>query len=303
MARFYCNWEIHLDGAGALLGTIDSIVGTTGQSIHSSLLGGSKPYPSASVEEYPIQEMIGLKFLTTIYIWADIARCASVDWHYPTAHLFQYKIHLEKNLVDLGSLMGCSNWAMIIIMETARLEEDWKRARQPTPDYTTLELNQRAATLKTKLDDGLAIIRKKLLPISPLERDRNRVTEIFGISALIYLEIITAGVTEPDLCKMEKYVKRSIAALEALSPHRLRSVPWPFCVAGCMATTQEEKNSFRRILKSTIEANISLGITLNGLEIMEQWWTMRRGKDEWQLGGVVCWRAAMDSLNLRILLV
>ena len=296
------NWEVHLDGAGTLLGMIDTVVGMMSHSNQLFHSEDSQLHPSATVEAYAVPEMVGLKFLTTIYVWADIARCASLGWHYPTTLAFPHKRHLDESLIDLSSLTGCSNWVMIDIMEITRLEEDWRRARESAHSQTIVELDQRARALETQLEVGLANIWKKGVSVTPDERDRNDVTEIFGIAALIYLCIINGDSTKSKF-KMTGYFKRSISALNSLSPGRLRSVPWPFCVAGCLATTENQKNSFRRILKSAIKARIPLGVALNSLEIMERWWEMRQGENDSHGRGLVCWRAAMDSLNSRILLI
>ena len=91
----------------------------------------------------------------------------------------------------------------------------------------------------------------------------------------------------------------SMAALGELTNKDLvRNLLWPVCIAGCMATGEHEP-CWRDLLSNVSRDRWSFSYPSKVLTIMEECWRLRKCKPETG----VDWRTAMESLNIRVLLV
>ena len=245
-------------------------------------------------------EIIGFNFLTALYMWADICRCASMGWHYRIDQVYPYKQYIDEDRVHLSSVMGCSNWAMGCIMDISQLEA-WRNEGIFNGSYEVVEGYHRGAILQKRLIEALKQQWPILSSVTLEERDKILITCAYGICALIYLHIVILD-AGPGNHMIQDYVERAITMMKAISPHRLRCVSWPFCVAGCMAT-RKKRNAFRQIFKLACDTTTSSGTIWSGFAVVEECWKQRSISKDWCKKGAICWRQAMDSLGVRILLI
>jgi Fungal specific transcription factor domain len=117
------------------------------------------------------------------------------------------------------------------------------------------ELAQHAVSIGQRLQDGLAA-RLKAPPLPPQadpygshSLESRGVTKVFACAALTYLHVVLLG-AYPELPEIRESVLRTIEAFRELSDARkVSNLVWPFCIAGCMALTQNE-DDFRDIASS-----------------------------------------------------
>ena len=242
-------------------------------------------------------QVIGLKFLTGIYIWADVLRCASIGWHYPLGLSCPYRKLLEEGKVDLSVVMGCSNWVMISILDIAHLEAE-KASTQASNFHDADEYRRVGGILEKKLLSGLVQTWPRGKQLTLEEREKNVMNRAHGVCALIYLHIVVLGITP----KIQDYVRCLLLTLESIPPCRLRGVSWPFCVAGCFATGKD-RDRFRRVAHAASQAKYYIGTIWSSIAIMEEWWKLCHTPEDLGLKNVVAWRVAMHSLGIKSLLI
>lgn len=300
------DWEIHLNAAGSLLSIIGSELSKFSESSTAPVTVDGKTPPEsadgppsnlASLDDYA-----GLDFFTTTYVWADIIRCASVGAGASGQGPFPYLAYLEENRIRLDRQMGAKNWAMMAIRQTSDLEA-WKTELRNSLDVPML--TRRAWDIENHLDRGLQTIPKDLARLnSTWDRESLLVTEIYALSALIYLSIVVSGNSHLTP-KIRLGVTKVLGCIKQLPFHLIMRVSWPYCVAGCMGI-ESEKDDFRHIVTDAAEKRYNPGTLSNGLELMEEYWAMRESSDkiiQSKSQSNCPWSIAMERLETRFLLV
>lgn len=300
-------WQTHLQGARALIQNIQSCFAVPTSSFKRGR-PASVPVPFSRDEFiHPIylapSAITALDFFTTAFVWFDTLSCVTTglkpscpDWLLPV-------LHNEDGRIQLCKLMGCKNWVMVDIMEIAALDE-WKGNCIYNGVLCMRELTRRAARIEERLKNGLATNKTALLsfeadPYGEMNLEVGVVTNIFGCSALTYLHVVLSG-AHPELPEIRESVLGTIEAFHALPEAQwVRNLAWPFCVAGCMAMTQDEGDVM----------NIACGANLHGqgfrifeaaAAIVEECWAARRRSE----GSSACdWKTAMKTLGVNVLLV
>jgi len=123
------------------------------------------------------------------------------------------------------------------------------------------------------------------------------ITNIFALSARIYLHVVLSG-AYPELPEIAESVSKIITAFKNLADPRLvQKLVWPFCIAGCLAL-DEQQSFFRNLITNAGIAPSSSGTCLQAFRIIEECWEMRR----------VCsfncdWVCVMNKLGRNILLL
>ena len=296
------DWEVHLQAAGTLL----SVVGTDLPSNSPGLsFSGKEEREDQAVSSrtnslLPLNEIAGLDFFLTAYMWGDICRCASIGPNSASKGPFHYLIYLEEDRVKLDSIMGCRNWAMIAIKKISNLE-NWKHEKQQSQSLSIPALSRQGAQIEEHLQSGLKTLCKDKTTLSIHEQECNLVTELYALSALTYLAVAISG-NSFLLPEVRSSVPSTLRALKALPQHLLIRVSLPFCVAGCMAD-DPQKEDFRRILLDAHAAGHLLGTLWNGLDIMEEFWRLREDIESMRNATKCAWTLAMDSLGTKILLI
>ncbi|OBT77635.1 hypothetical protein VF21_03718 [Pseudogymnoascus sp. 05NY08] len=213
--------------------------------------------------------------------------------------------------IFLDKIMGCENWAMLLIMDIAFLD-DWKRNLQISAQLSMRELVTRATHIERRLEDGIRDNSSRLSQLTNhsipsilgtrVHEPTHLVlliTRIFACSALVYLDVVVSG-AYPDMPEIRENVSRTIEAFRAMPEIAMtNSLTWPYCIAGCMAI-EEEQMFFRGLAVSSDGDAPTFGNFSKALPIIEECWRLRR-EEKWHQP--VDWRTAMNSLGTSVLLV
>lgn len=294
------DWEFHLEAAGTLL----SVIGT-GLALSSSSTNSPVVYERdlSQFSTESLSDIAALDFYMTVYVWCDILRCACKGVPPSAGSSFGYMAYLEEGRIRLDHVMGCRNWALISVRETSDLEA----RKLDMLESGTLEvqmLYRKAAAIENRLTSGLRTLPKRNDEPATLETDSNLVTEIFALSALVYLALVVSG-NSHRTPTVRIGVAKCLAALKALPGHLLLRVAFPFVVAGCMADG-EEKSEFRDVLLTAEVAGYPLGTLWNAMEVMEAFWFIRATTpDQSRVNGNtrVPWAIAMEHLEVKTLII
>ncbi|KAI8715157.1 Zn(2)-C6 fungal-type domain-containing protein [Fusarium sp. LHS14.1] len=100
---------------------------------------------------------------------------------------------------------------------------------------------------------------------------------------MIYLTIVVEG-CDPSHPKVLHGVQRILEIINTIPWQvSLRSIMWPFCVAGCLAAPEQE-DMFRSVV-SAMGPFQAFGTAKEALGLMERVWGLRNqlDKDSWSL--------------------
>ncbi|EHK96046.1 putative Uncharacterized transcriptional regulatory protein [Glarea lozoyensis 74030] len=104
----------------------------------------------------------------------------------------------------------------------------------------------------------------------------------------------------PDVPEIHDNVSKTIDAFKALpQPELIRSLSWPLCIAGSMAT-EDQQAAFLEITTKAKIHRYPFGSSNHALAIIQECWRMR--DDENLADGNVDWMVAMRNLGLNVLL-
>lgn len=246
-------------------------------------------------------EDAALPFLVAVVIWFDLVSCASTG----AAPRLPYAALMLDRKINLGKVMGCANWAMIVIGDLAALNA-WKHHARQTRTLNVRELVSRGQAIETRLEEGLAMLESQGtaaqsgVPAYQAEPPVNRiVSRIFASAARVQLHTILSGAF-PHLPEVLAAVERTISALEMVQDFQdMRGLIWPLCITGCMADSSQQP-FFERLIKNVLgDSPQDFGNSTAVLEIMRKCWHGREVDDsqEWD------WERAMTEMNICALLV
>ena len=279
------SWQVHLRAAS-------SILPNAHRAFRSDQASGlSSTYKDA------------FRFFSAALTWYSLQAC--VTWGTLTPGDSEH-VELTSMYMPISDFAGCATWViqkLVDIMELAR----WKDTMKSKKQLSMRELTSRALQIETSLKSELSMVSKKIEQSSLVDYFHNPsdyiqllVTRIFGYSTLIYLYMIESGPC-PDVPEIHANVSNTIEAFKSLPQAELvRSLSWPFCIAGSVATGDQEL----AFLEIATRAKINLchfGSSRHALRIIQECWRMR--KSEEAEDGNVDWRIAMRNLGLNILLV
>ncbi len=164
-------------------------------------------------------------------------------------------------------------------------------------------LYRKGAAVETRLTGGLATVQEEMIKLIGLERECNLVTEIYALSALVYLAIIVSG-NSLGVPAVRVGVARCLSAMKALSPHLLIRIAFPYCIVGCMAV-EGEQDDFRILLNDADASGHPLGTLWNCLDIMEEVWSMRNVPEKSQqvVKDGSPWTIVMEQQGAKTLLI
>lgn len=162
--------------------------------------------------------------------------------------------------LGLSHVVGCQNWVLRAIGETAALDE-WKKTQREAGTFARAEMVGRAAEIYQLLSEGFARLEeedkctgstvdplRQCLLASPRPQQRVSPTRVWAHAARIYLSLAANGWTPSDP-EVRRDVARALELLGAAdSLAELRALAWPLCVAGCLAEAGEAREAFEGIL-------------------------------------------------------
>ncbi|QYT00283.1 Zn(2)-C6 fungal-type domain-containing protein [Trichoderma simmonsii] len=210
-------------------------------------------------------------------------------------------------LLDLEDSVGCQSWILLLIADIASLVEGKKQGRVSRDDL--LVGGNRIAE---KLQNGIASLKdnpgKPATSIGSFQAysnpedlsqtiDTTTYSLIWAHATVLYLFVTTSGWQEQHEIIQEN-VSSAIKILDKISsPAILRSVAWPFCVVGCLASTEQEETF--RIIASRMGNLSAFGTLLEALRIMEQVWSTRGERDMENWDFTYCFRI-LNSIPLLV---
>lgn len=134
----------------------------------------------------------------------------------------------------------------------------------------------------------------------PPESLVREITRVLAGGALVYLQVTISG-PYPDLPEIRQGVSITMAALDALTDKELvRNLPWPVCIAGCMAT-EDHESYWRDLISNVSKDRWSFGYPSKVLKIIEECWRLRKCQPG--TAQAVDWMTAMNNLDMKVLLV
>lgn len=273
--------------------------------------------PGQSIQ-VPSAEQAAFRFSSALLVLDDII-ASTVLQQQPT--LYRYHCSLLGNLsgteppINLEAVIGCQNWVLHQISEIAAIDA-WKQQCKVAGSLDIMELVNRATSIKVVLESHLttpqaspaSIIssgREDLLNVFASSSDRHAtsqtclVTRIWAHAALIYLSVVVSG-WQPASPDVRYNVGQVIELLSnQLLPHPLlRTMVWPFCVAGCLAEPCQQPR-FQN-LGVGLQPPTVFGTVHKALEIMENVWHDRKVGDVSNRDLAACFRSQGDDLVLLV---
>lgn len=309
------HWQMHLRAANAF---IPALVQAQITPIEEGIQY-TQDHPDTVTSNSMIRLATG--FLLGFLVYIDIISCASTRSS-PILSL-DHELILTRGKIDLHTLIGCDNWAMVFIFEISRLDK-WQEEENKARKLSLLELTNRGreieGRLKRRLADGDNILScsgmrgdvddsyvsrastttprtttssPTALPDHTCRPGRRSTTWILALSAMTYLHVVISG-AYPEIPEIKDSVSKTIDALQNLpDPKLLRYVTWSFCVSGCLAVDGQQH--IIRELASSPHIGQS---GLEAFEIVKECWHLRK------TGRFDCdWARVMRQMGEHILFV
>jgi hypothetical protein len=317
------NCQPHLNAALALFrqlidsaGAIKSGLVRPNSSFNAlmSLLGPRAWILPAQSVQVPSAEQAAFRFSSTLLIFDDIISSTMLQ---EPPQLYEYHRSLLGHIdgteppIDLEAAVGCQNWALLQIGEIAVLDA-WKQRCKRAGNLDVMELVRRAAAIKDALEIHLK--RLETEPAVIPERGNNLldvltaddcqqsqtptlVTRIWAHAALIYLFVVVSG-WQPASVDLHYHVGRIIELLtrQISPPALIRTMVWPFCVAGCLAEPAQEAQL--RGMMEALQPPSVFGTVHKAFEIMEEVWRNREAGDVASRDLAMCFRSQGDLVLL-----
>ena len=275
-----CQAVAHLSDSKARFNKVMSKLGPSLR-IHPS---GSCPICSA--------EQSAFTFSTALLLIDDII-ASTVLQEQP--RLLEYHSSLltsadsEACCIDLEAVVGCQNWVFVLIGQIATLDAG-KQVCKQAGDLDVMELVQRATVIKKTLTHCLANVENAppkpkaegsiLLDVLTPEycqsvrahaNQKSMVTCVWAHAALCYLFVVVSG-WQPGSAEVRYHVERIIELIshEMSPPTLLRTMAWPFCIAGCLADRTQEGRL--RVMLEKLQPKEVFGTVQKAFKIMENVW-------------------------------
>ncbi|KAI0192574.1 fungal-specific transcription factor domain-containing protein [Xylaria flabelliformis] len=265
----------------------------------------------------PSAEQAAFLFSSTLLVFDDIVASTVLP---ERPRLYDYHKGLLGNTngaeprIDLETILGCQNWVLLQIGEISALDA-WKQQCKRDGSLDVMELVHQATVIKRSLESQLTHIEaqqitsageyKSVLDI--LTADENSrpgatknqtylVTQVWGHAALLYLFVVVSG-WQPANSEVRHHVSRIIELLSShiSQPSLLRTMTWPFSVAGCLAEPMQEAH-FRAMTEKLKPPSV-FGTVYKAFEMMEKVWRRRDTGDAATRDLATCFRTQCHSSN------
>jgi hypothetical protein len=294
------DWRIHLHPVATLVPILVRVLPITPESSDSS--SSEDEHGGQDMRSLSTEDNAAIKFLLGAFIWLDILSCVSTGSK-PFLSL-EHGFVLESGGIRLEELVGCENWAAILVFDISVLD-NWKRELERSHKLSIAELAKRGALIEERLKEKLAETSiQEPIPMGDFSRKAMRflrssttdITKIFALSALTYLHVVISG-SHPELPEIAESVSNTIAAFRALTdPKLLRNLVWPFCITGCLASEGQQSIFHDLVLAAEVDEQ-TVGTCLEAMKIVEECWRIRK------TGSRNCdWVFVMNSLGHHVLL-
>ncbi|KIM98595.1 hypothetical protein OIDMADRAFT_147066 [Oidiodendron maius Zn] len=313
------NCQAHLNAALALFRQLLDSPGAAGSADACSRfnavishLGPSSWILPARCVQVPSAEQVAFRFSSALLILDDIIASTVLQ---ERPRLYEYHHSLLSSIdgtdppIDLETIVGCQNWVLLQIGEIAVLDA-WKQQCKRAGNLDVMELVRRATAIKASLEAHLRSLEtdpvivpnegSSLLDVlttdywqqskipasqSPL------VTRVWAHAALVYLFVVVSG-WQPASVDVRYHIGHIVELLtsQISPPELLRTMVWPFCVAGCLTELPQEADHLRGIVKALQPPSV-FGTVHKALEIMENVWHNRIVGDVASCDLATCFRS------------
>ncbi|EEU41690.1 uncharacterized protein NECHADRAFT_87651 [Fusarium vanettenii 77-13-4] len=290
------NCQAHLSGAVALFKQLlDSVGSSDPRSSFSVVI--SRLGPSSQIAErleVPSAEQSAFRFSSALLFFDDIV-ASTVLQQKPKLYEYHQSLLDDVNeggpAVDLETVVGCQNWVLIQMGESASLDA-WKQDCQRAGNLDVMEMVRIATTIKASLEIQLSGVKANgdkgldkhqrqfnILTGEDEQQSKTRaaqsslVTQVWAHAVLIYLSVIVSGwqPASVEICQNVEGVLKHIESPISILPRALlRTMVWPFCVAGCLAEPAQRPR-FRSIVEELQPPRV-FGTLSKALEIMKKDW-------------------------------
>ncbi|KAI0885456.1 fungal-specific transcription factor domain-containing protein [Annulohypoxylon maeteangense] len=249
---------------------------------------GSHIVPS---QIFPVSspDQAGFRFSTILLIFDDII-ASTVRNEKPTLYEYIPSILGHKDdpypPIDFSGVVGCRNWVLVQIAEISMLKA-WKyqckragiidheeRVRRVTEIRKALELylydlKKEVKTIKSGEDMMPEIFITETLQTISIQT--SLITQVWCHAALLYLSLVAED-DGPSGIPKQVHVGNIIALLYLeISPKtRIRTMAWPFYVAGCLS--QPERRWSMRETVAMLQPLNAFGTIQLAFDIMESVW-------------------------------
>ncbi|OAA59642.1 Zn(2)-C6 fungal-type DNA-binding domain protein [Niveomyces insectorum RCEF 264] len=308
MARTVGDWEVHLVAAVTLL---EDILGAHGKddasgqpSIHAIITAMDRPDTASLMGPYRRvwnTDQGAFRFFASVLLCMDILASTTLQ---TAPRLQQYHASLVsfRGVADsemgqewrlrLEDVVGCEGWVLVCIGDVAALDAWKKKTRDQDGPAQHKELAARSREIAERLDDGLDRLAAAMHTDGSnsvprlqayyryrqddcgLQRDQTQATRIWAHAAKIYLCIVTSGSTSINNATVRDSVATVLRLLQDVpTPAILRSLAWPFFVAGCVAS-EEQEHEFRALFAAA-GALRAFGGLVTAFRIVERVWELR----------------------------
>ncbi|KAI8711893.1 Zn(2)-C6 fungal-type domain-containing protein [Fusarium sp. LHS14.1] len=292
------NCQAHLNGAVALFKQLLDNAGSSDPRSSFSVVV-SRLGPSSQIAErleVPSAEQSAFRFSSALLLFDDIVASTVLQQR---PKLYDYHRRLldgTDSAVNMETVMGCQNWVLVQMGEIALLDA-WRQSCKSAGNLDMIEMVHIAKTIKTSIETPLARLKanetkdtgerqRQLNVLTGYDEQQSRtraaqsslVTQVWARAALIYLSVVVPGwqpASDEIRDNVEGILKLIDSPISILPRALLRTMMWPFCVAGCLSEP-ERRPLFQAIVKGLHPLSV-FGTVRKALEIMERVW--REGHD------------------------
>jgi len=315
------NCQSHLNAALALFKQLiqsPGLIESVGLSNFNTVMARLGPSSWILPAEFPSAEQAAFRFSSALLILDDIVASTMLQ-EQPRLHEYYHSLLCNPNgaepAIHLEAVVGCQNWALLQIGEIAVLDA-WKQQCKRHGNLDVMELVHRATRIKSSLEDNLKRLEtnsaglqqqsSSLLDVFTAEFTRQSetpvsqsslVTRVWAHAAFIYLFVVVSG-WQPANVDVRYHVDRIIELIthKISPPVLLRTMVWPFCVAGCLAEPAHEAHL--REMVDMLQPPSVFGTVRKALEIMENVWSNRDAEDLANRDLATCFRSQGDLVLL-----
>jgi len=305
------DWNLHLTAAFSLFEDVFSEADSFNSKMVSVLHSIGMPLRYKAEYDHYIwsPDQAGFRFFAALLIFVDII--ASTALAQPP-RLSVYHSGLLANQDDgapilgfsrlrLSAVVGCQNSVIVAIGQIAALYA-WKQSMKQEGNLAMAEVIERAAPISTSLNSVLATldateILQRPQPLNlPFQSYAVRsgasasaitVNRIWSYAAQVYLGVVVSG-WQPSNIEICDGISRIIELLPTVPSNHLRTLAWPLCVAGCLASVNQEQE-FRNVFTTKKEIEL-VGSLSEARRVMEKVWESRKtvNTERWDLATCFC---------------
>ncbi|KAJ4271317.1 hypothetical protein NW762_000019 [Fusarium torreyae] len=302
------HWKMHLDAAITMYQQILPKPEQWGETLEA-LYSYRWPPPEMGVRRPFSTHQAALRFFTANVLYIDVMSSITLE-QAPRLQKYQdnimpgCKAHTAPEEVRIsGSLfmedyVGLHNWVVQIIGDISALAA-WKKQQKKANSLSINELVQRGKVMEDAIKGGLGVFEVQAqLPGPYLDPIMSVVSnpshphdintkqapglavnnQIWLQAALTYLHVVISG-WQPSCPEIRYSVGRMTELLTALPSNTcLRTLVWPFCIAGCLSPPEDE-DKYRAMVERMGPISV-FGTVREALEVMEKVWSKRDQIDE-----------------------